>query len=137
MIENPNRILKKAQKYFGQNRIVCGANVGEGWVELVLSTFEAIKNELLMSSTKGFDSNFAVAQVKEKFGGLRLYYDLETEDTCLSESIRSLVDTAESTSFKLCEECGTLEGVSSSDGWAKTLCVEHHKERNKRLNNRG
>lgn len=59
-------------------------------------------------------------QVKEKFGGLRFYY--EGGD----EYINGLSAMAESMSYVTCETCGK-PGKSTSDGWIRTLCEEHAK----------
>jgi len=64
------------------------------------------------------------AQVKEKFGGLRVYYYGGNEYT------RGLIGMAESLSYSVCEECGTTKDVHVFNlGWIRTLCVEHGKER--------
>jgi len=63
-----------------------------------------------------------VDQVKEKFGTLRFYYSGG------DESIDGMVRMAESMSAVTCEECGK-PGYQSSGGWIRTLCEEHHYER--------
>lgn len=60
------------------------------------------------------------AQVKEKFGGLRFYYDGG------DEYINGLAAMAESMSYITCEECGS-PGAPTSGGWVRTLCKEHAK----------
>jgi len=59
-----------------------------------------------------------VSQVKEKFGGLRFYYDGG------NDNIRGMVGMAESLSAITCEECGA-PGDQRHDGWIRTLCDEH------------
>ena len=66
-----------------------------------------------------------VQQIKEKFGGLRFYYD-GGDDT-----IYGMVRIAESWADHTCEECGK-PGKSRSGGWIKTLCDEHAAEREAR-----
>jgi hypothetical protein len=63
-----------------------------------------------------------VAQIKEKFGGLRFYYDGG------DEHISGMVRMAESWASNVCEECGN-PGKSRSGGWIKTLCDHHDSER--------
>ena len=58
------------------------------------------------------------AQVKEKFGGLRFYYNGG------DDYIRGIVDMAEEMSHVTCEECGS-PGTSSNEGWIRTLCEQH------------
>lgn len=59
-------------------------------------------------------------QVKEKFGGLRFYYDGG------DKYINGLSAMAESMSYVTCETCGK-PGKPSRGGWIQTLCEEHAK----------
>ena len=71
-----------------------------------------------------------VAQIKEKFGGLRFYYDGG------DEYIHGLVSMAESWAGIACEECGGI-GERRSGGWIRTLCDKHeaeHQEKHKLRN---
>jgi hypothetical protein len=61
-------------------------------------------------------------QVKEKFGGLRFYYDGG------DDNITGMVRMAESWAAHACEECGN-PGKSRNGGWIKTLCDNHEEER--------
>lgn len=70
-----------------------------------------------------------VEQIKEKFGGLRFYYQ-GGDDT-----VDGMVRMAESWASCVCEECG-LPGRSRSGGWIKTLCDKHEAERQARYNER-
>lgn len=57
-------------------------------------------------------------QVKEKYAGLRFYYDGG------DEYIQGLVDMAESMSLRTCEACGK-PGKQRGTGWIYTACDEH------------
>lgn len=61
------------------------------------------------------------AQIKEKFGGLRFYYDGG------DSKIDGMVRMAESWAARACEKCGN-PGESRSGGWIRTLCDEHEAE---------
>lgn len=63
-----------------------------------------------------------VLQIKEKFGGLRFYYDGG------DEYISGLVDMAETWAGHTCEQCGD-RGERRSGGWVQTLCDKHEAER--------
>lgn len=63
-----------------------------------------------------------ITQVKEKYGGLRFYVSSATDE------VYNYIDFAESMSFRVCEMCGA-PGEPRSDGWTKTLCDRHHRER--------
>ena len=69
-----------------------------------------------------------VAQIKEKFGGLRFYYDGG------DEYIHGLVSMAESWADIACEECGGI-GERRSGGWIRTLCDKHEQEHKDRREN--
>lgn len=66
-----------------------------------------------------------VEQIKEKFGGLRFYYQGG------DDHIAGMVRMAEMWAGSICEECGK-PGTKSSSGWIKTLCKEHHEAREAR-----
>lgn len=70
-----------------------------------------------------------VAQIKEKFGGLRFYYDGG------DDHIQGMVTMAEVWAHNVCEECGK-PGKSRNTGWIKTLCDEHAEEREARYKER-
>jgi hypothetical protein len=61
---------------------------------------------------------FEILQVKEKFGGLRIYVNNA------DEAIRQRIEAAEQESFHTCEVCGQ-PGRLREDDWIKTLCDEH------------
>lgn len=62
-----------------------------------------------------------VAQVKEKFGSLRFYYDGG------DDYVDGMVRLAESMSGFTCEQCGD-SGESRQGGWIRTLCDHHEAE---------
>jgi len=70
-----------------------------------------------------------VAQIKEKFAGLRLRVDGR------DAYIDGIICLAESLSYGLCEQCGTNEGVTQNkEGWNKTLCKKCRKGVDKKVN---
>lgn len=70
-----------------------------------------------------------IAQIKEKFGGLRFYY--EGGD----EYIAGLVRMAESWAAMTCEDCGN-PGTHRSGGWMRTLCDRHEEDRQAQMKER-
>lgn len=70
-----------------------------------------------------------VAQIKEKFGGLRFYYDGG------DEHIGGMVRMAESWAAHSCETCGA-PGTAGGKGWIKTLCATHRAEADARYKER-
>lgn len=64
-----------------------------------------------------------VSQIKEKFAGLRFYYDGG------DDKVEGLVIMAEIWCGNTCEDCG-LPGKTRTGGWMRTLCDQHAKEQN-------
>jgi hypothetical protein len=100
---------------------------GEGWWPVLTNLCANIQHHLDWKNKKSeVIPQVTVAQIKEKFGGLRFYYD-GGDDT-----IRGMVTMAEVWASNTCETCGK-PGQQRSDGWIKTLCDEHEVERQQRL----
>ena len=59
-----------------------------------------------------------IQQIKEKFGGLRFYYDGG------DDRISGMETMAEIWAGQTCETCGN-KGERRSGGWIRTLCNEH------------
>jgi len=66
------------------------------------------------------DPSIIVVQVKEKFGGLRFYYDGG------DEHVDALVRMAETFSRYICEVCGNKGKVQSINGWFTAVCDKHN-----------
>lgn len=81
-------------------------SVGKGWESIVEATLEDIENH------GGY-----ILQVKEKFGGLRIY--THGGDY---EYIADIVRAAENRCDIICEDCGELGHLRNNKGWYKTLC---------------
>jgi len=81
-----------------------------------------------------------IRQMKEKFGGLRIYWDwpeewndLEDEtfhDKC--EQIECLIDIADWVCQRTCMECGE-KGTLYNESCVNVLCEEHYNEWRKRV----
>lgn len=86
-----------------------------GWEKLVAGLVELLKQH---------SPGFTVQQVKEKFGGLRFYYESGAEDMAVRDTMAELVLAAEKESYSLCQVCGA-PGELRSGNWLSTLCGEH------------
>jgi hypothetical protein len=87
----------------------CGFFIRDGWMPFVEEAMVAMKE----AGWKG-----ELFQVKEKFGGLRIYVSDHTPE------VDQLIAEAERKSFETCEVCGN-PGDLRGGGWLKTLCGEH------------
>ena len=58
-------------------------------------------------------------QIKEKYGGLRVYTNFGTKE------LFDLIEKAEDESYNVCEDCGSREDVGMREsGWLTTMCLE-------------
>ena len=93
---------------------------GNGWKPLI----DNVINEII-SYNKNNNEKIYITQIKEKFGGLRVY------TTSAPDYIDNLIIEAERESYKICENCGTRENViTDTKGWIKTLCNDCRNRKN-------
>lgn len=86
-----------------------GLEIGTGWYPL----FYQLCKDIQISNPP---ENFRFEQIKEKFGGLRVYY------AAGNKAIGDLVNQAEVDCYKICERCSSTDEVTSEGRWIKTLC---------------
>ena len=96
----------KTKKMYCYTRDDALESVGRGWASLV--------NEFFNNKS----DKCCVSQVKEKFGGLRIYHYFG------SDADDDLIERLERKSYTVCEVCGK-GGKPTKVGWIKTLCEEH------------
>lgn len=88
---------------------------GKGWWPMIEKVASAIDS----FNAAHPDSPVEVSQIKQKFGGLRIYCYNAPED------IRQLIDLAVNASWHTCEKCGSITGVTTNlEGYRLTLCPE-------------
>ena len=98
-------------------------DVGEGWKDLCVRTFEKIADTYVRHDVDL--SEFSLVQIKEKFGGLRIYPG--GIESGLYDDVYSAICKAEDESYTICELCGN-PGKPRKGSWIKTLCQEHARE---------
>lgn len=104
-----------------------GVVTGPGWWPIIESLCGSISHYLKWRNRdEQLVEPVRVVQIKEKFGGLRFYY--EGGD----ERIRGMVEMAEVWAGYTCEECGA-PGQLRHGGWIRTLCDHHEAERQQRM----
>ena len=135
--ELQNQLFEKYPEFFSNKdlgpRNSCmsfGIECGNGWYEIISSVCWMIKqhedNDLWQTKFKQktdpeYRSNYFPVkfdQVKEKYGGLRMYFSGG------DEYIEGLVSMAEAISYRTCEICGN-KGECNKSGWLTTLCPTH------------
>ena len=110
----PNFFYEDKERFIRKPIIECG----DGWFNLLVSLCIKIELELIKSNLQG---ECYATQLKEKFGGLRVYKSTG------NEKISHLIHEAERKSYTICEMCGQ-HGKLRNKGWLATLCDEHAKE---------
>jgi len=98
-----------------------------GWFKPLKTLFVAMEAHLKTLDPEVYDSDSdrrLVAQVKEKYGGLRCYMNWE------DETMEQLINKAEEECIKTCEICGE-PGKPGDRGWIQTLCDKHTKKKTK------
>lgn len=97
----------------------------QGYIDGVKKSRDALlKNNPYNAPIPDEVPQVVAVQVKEKFGGLRFYYDGG------DERIRGMEQVAESMSTRTCETCGK-PGKLITNGWWYTACEEHTHEEDK------
>jgi hypothetical protein len=99
--------------------IPCVIDCGYGWANLIRECDASLFAE---------DPNYEVVQIKEKFGGLRFYFN--PTDMEQYSRLNSIVMAIEEKSLETCEECGE-EGYrrrKGDYGRMYTSCDEHADE---------
>jgi hypothetical protein len=118
-----------------QTGMCWGIDTGDGWFDLLWGLCERLE------TFKGL----RFTQVKEKFGGIRVYYRLESKPQSFfcglnsrskrkirreHKRINYLIEQAENTSYKICEFCGKNADGKSNGYWDPTSCEDCRNKRN-------
>jgi len=87
--------------------------VGKGWEQLIRKVYNA---------KEGLGIPVGIIQVKEKWGGLRIYADYYVKE--IEDVIREVCEQ----SLSMCETCGSPAGLVKKGTWYQTLCEEHRED---------
>lgn len=111
------------------------SDLPHGWFDIVDQLCRSISATLDSASAE----DFQIAQIKEKFGGLRFYFEFTSAEgppvgsgnaqvvgrAPLFEPIRALVLEAEDRAGLTCQVCGNPGSRHVIDGWISTRCDAH------------
>lgn len=100
--------MKSLVNYITEEEAV--ACVGRGWESLVRRVYNA---------KIGIGTPVGIIQVKEKWGGLRIYTDY------YDEQLEPIIMEVGKQSYKVCEECGAPGEPVKKGTWFRTRCEEH------------
>lgn len=95
--------------------IMFGFECHDGWFTIIDTLFRCITNNQRWNV---MNEKVSITQVKEKFGGLRVYY------IGGDETIEGMVNLAEALSYRTCEFCGTTQNIGRTKHWVFTVCKE-------------
>jgi hypothetical protein len=97
--------------YEGYDRNLALQSVGSGWAALINEVFDFFESAKI--------KNVRIIQVKEKWGGLRIYTDY------MNDAFDQKIREVEKRSFTVCEVSGTPGKLRKCNGWYRTLSDEH------------
>lgn len=104
-----------------------GFAVGKGWYPILEKLCANIQQHIDWRNRQTeVVPQVVVEQIKEKFGGLRFYYQGGDDE------VSGMVRMAEAWADVACEDCGGI-GKRRSGGWVRTLCDAHEAERQARI----
>lgn len=110
LFEKYPSLFRDKDKSPNQTCMCWGCSCGDGWFNILDKLCEDI-------SKVNTNPEFRFMQVKEKFGGLRVYVIGSNEE------ISDLIYKADEESLRTCEHCGTKKNVKQQGGgWIYTLC---------------
>jgi hypothetical protein len=90
-----------------------------GWNKIILNCHKELSE---------IDPFYEVLQIKEKFGGLRYYFQPQTLVQTTIDKMYDVVRKYESLSLLTCEKCGEPGNAHLlNDRWMKTYCEKHKK----------
>ena len=119
LFEKYPKIFKQKDLPMNQTAMCWGIDTGDGWYNIIDTLCYQIQWHIEHNLNKDEDPevvNVEAVQVKEKYGGLRFYYNGG------NDFISGLVYMAEGMSSKTCEECAA-PGTQNEVGWIHTLCT--------------
>lgn len=120
--ENVDYLKKVFPELYDNENKYGGFAIGDGWFNIINHLSINIQSHMKWKNKNSeVVPPVVVQQIKEKFGGLRYYFDGG------DDYIHGLVSMAESMAGITCEECGS-PGKSRNGGWIRTLCDKHEEE---------
>jgi len=119
-------LVERYPKLFGLDgggRVVCGGypGVDDGWRELL----ERAIGRIAAAIGGQPSARVQITQIKEKFGGIRIYYATQGLSPGTAAAVAEAVELAGARSTCTCETCGRAGQLFQSGAWLATRCEEH------------
>jgi hypothetical protein len=109
-------VTRLSEKYFDILDSNIRFEVNNGWYEVIKNLLHVLNHHVARTP---LDGKFQIVTIKEKWGGLRVYFDNG------DEFIEGAVAMAECLSNSVCEVCGAPGEKNAKGGWIKTKCKQH------------
>ncbi|MFS3128098.1 hypothetical protein ACLM5J_06810 [Nocardioides sp. Bht2] len=88
-----------------------------GWADLIQDAIELLDRE--------FPSGWRLEQIKQKFGGLRIYYEPGATNQEHREGVREAISAIEARSYQQCDICGAPARVITDGYDRRVRCGDH------------
>jgi len=114
------KIFAQRNKPMTETAMCWGFECGDGWYWLIDNLCSLLQWDIDHNKHPQIEAT----QVKEKYGTLRFYTNGSDDKQ------DGMIDLAESLSSSICEKCGSVDGVTQTEGWIVTLCKKCMKNYN-------
>ncbi len=115
-MKNYNNLIEEYKHLFTTEEMspsfMFGIECGLGWFDIIEQLLKTIEWSIKVNKHPAIQ----ITQIKEKFGGLRFYYDGG------DDYIYGLASFAERMCDLTCEHCGSNVDIGTTSGWITTLC---------------
>jgi len=112
LFEKYPRIFRQKDLSMRETCMCWGIACDDGWYWLI----DHLCSQLQWDTDRNNYPQVEAIQVKEKFGGLRFYVN------GANDSQYGTIEFAEFLSVDICEKCGSVDEVTQTKGWIKSLC---------------
>ena len=94
-----------------------GCECADGWYEVIRGFCTDVTN---LYKEKGLPVGITVMQIKEKFGLIRIYVNVD--DPEMYPVVNKIISKWEEVSARTCELCGADGTIRKKNGWLQTSC---------------
>lgn len=109
--ELTQKLAQEFPEQFDPKGTQCWSHVCPGWLEPVRA---------VMVEVRALGIELKWSQIKEKFGGLRMYASYANKDDY--QLVRPLIEAAEDACSNRCFSCGAPAELRQDRGWYRTSC---------------
>lgn len=117
-LRKTRELVEKHVDFFDKNTYEI--SILPGWAELVEFFLQEVKN-----LTKDSEGKIKISQIKEKLGGLRIYYRTVNLSEKQKQEVGALVEKVEASSYNTCNICSKPGRPENRIGWISVRCKDH------------